>query len=249
MLSNRQERLLQILIREYIKSAKPVPSALLSKKAKIKVSSATIRNDMNDLEDQGFLAQLHTSGGRIPTEKAYRYFVNNLLRDPSHLEVNSQDKKAITAALIKAGRDHRAINRAIAQVLSERTGNLIIAGIAQEAEFFKQGLASLLHNPEFRETNMLLQLASFFEGFDFMFQLVEREFLRTLGAPAGLPIQILIGRQNPFHQGETIMCTKYLLPGDVIGSLTLVGPLRMDYEKNITLIKFLTDQLQKINQT
>lgn len=247
MISKRQQKLLDFLIREYLKSAHPIPSALIAKKAKIKASPATIRNDMTDLEEQGFLAQLHTSGGRVPTEKAYRYYVNELLNDPSRLKPDSQDKKSILAALAKAGNDSRTINKAVAHVLSERTGNMVITGIAQDAEFFKQGLASLLKHPEFRETESLLKLASFFESFDLMFQIVEREFLRTLGSPSGLPIQILIGQQNPFHQGETIMCTKYLLPGDIIGSLTLVGPMRMDYEKNIALIKYTTEQLQKLN--
>lgn len=249
MLSKRQEILLNSLILEYVKTARPVPSALLSKKAGLKVSPATIRNDLNMLEEQGYLAQLHTSGGRVPTDMAYRYYVNRLLNNPGKLTTSIQDKKIISEALKKAGTDSRTINKAIARVLSEQTGDLVITGIAQEAEFFKQGLVSLFRHQEFQEIENIFQLTSFFEGFDRTFQLIEREFLRILGAPAGLPIQILIGHENPFRQikGETIMCTKYLLPGDVIGSLTLIGPKRMNYEKNIALVKYTTDQLQKIN--
>ncbi len=251
MISRRQNLLLNFIIKEYIKTAKPVPSSSMSRKAKLKVSPATIRNDMNDLEARGYLAQLHTSGGRVPTDKAYRYYVNELLSEPLRLAVSPQDKKSIAAALTKAGKDCRAINKAVANILSERSGGLVITGIAQDAEFFKQGLVSLFRHPEFKEAGNLFQLASFFEGFDLMFQLIEREFFHTLGTPTGLPIQILIGRENPFRQirGETIMCTKYLLPGDIIGSLTLIGPTRMDYEKNLALIKYMTEQLQKFNQT
>lgn len=247
--TKRQNTLLDFIIREYVKTAKPIPSALVCKKSKLKVSPATIRNEMNYLEENGYLEQRHTSGGRVPTDKAYRYYVNQLLSHPSQFEVDIQDKKDIAKALTRAGTDSRAINKAIALVLSQQSGDLVITGIAQDAEFFKQGLVNLSRHPEFQEVNSLFQLASFFEGFDLMFQLIEREFLRILGAPAGLPIQILIGHENPFRQikGETIMCTKYLLPGDVIGSLTLIGPKRMDYEKNLALIKYTTDQLQKIN--
>jgi len=245
MLSKRQQILLNSLILEYVKTARPVPSALLSKKSGLKVSSATIRSDLNNLEELGYLAQLHTSGGRVPTDMAYRYYVNQLLNNPEKLAISRQNKKTISIALAKAGTDSRAINKTIARVLSEQTGDLVITGIAQEAEFFKQGLVSLFHHQEFQEIESIFQLTSFFERFDVMFQLIEREFLRILGAPAGLPIQILIGHENPFRQikGETIMCTKYLLPGDVIGSLTLIGPKRMDYEKNIALIKYTVDQL------
>ena len=80
-----------------------------------------------------------------------------------------------------------------------------------------------------------------------MYQIIEREFIHTLGMPSGLPIHILIGQENPFKQihGETIMCAKYILPGDIIGSLTLVGPTRMDYENNIALIDHTIKQLSR----
>lgn len=250
MISKRQESLLNFIIKEYVRSAKPVPSALVSKKAKTKVSSATIRSDMNDLEEQGFLIQLHTSGGRVPTDRAYRYYVNQLLEKTDKLKPIDSDKKKIMQALVKSYHDPRATNKAIAKALSDCTGNLVIAGIAQEAEFFKQGLVSLFRMPEFKEFNNAFKMASFFEGFDLIFQLIEKEFFHTLGGPSALPIQILIGQENPFLEikGETIMCTKYVLPGDVIGSLTLIGPTRMDYEKNIALIQYMKNQLQKINQ-
>lgn len=248
MISKRQESLLNFIIKEYIQTAKPVSSALVSKKTKFKVSPATIRNDMNDLEERGLLIQRHISGGRIPTDKAYRFYVNQLLAKPVRTAISPRDKRSITVALAKAGKNPRAINKAIANTLSERSGDLVITGIAQDAEFFKQGLVSLLRHPEFHKFNDLFQLAGFFEGFDRMFQLIEREFFNTLGTPAGLPIQILVGHENPFQQirGETIMCTKYLLPDDIIGSLTLIGPTRMDYEKNISLIKYITEELNKL---
>lgn len=248
-ISKRQNQLLDFIIREYVKTAKPIPSVLVQRKSHLHVSPATIRSEMNYLEGRGFLEQRHTSGGRVPTDKAYRYYVNQLLSHSNQLEVKTEDKKDISKALSKAGTDCRAINKAIALVLSEQSGSLVITGIAEEAEFFKQGLVKLSKMPEFREVDNLFQLTSFFEGFDLAFQLIEREFLRILGVPDGIPIQILIGQENPFEEikGETIMCTKYLLPGDVVGSLTLIGPKRMDYEKNLALIKYTTDQLKKIN--
>lgn len=251
MISPRQEKMLNFLIREYVKSARPIPSALIAKKTKIKASPATIRNDMNDLEEQGYLAQLHTSGGRVPTDLAYRYCVDRLLADPDSIKTDLKDKKKIAQILARYAHDPRATNKAIANALSECTGHMVMAGIAQEAEFFKQGLVKLFQMPEFREFDNAFKLASFFEGFDRVFQLIEKEFFHTLGSPSGLQIQILIGSENPFKQmnEQTIMSTKYILPGDIIGSLTLIGPTRMDYEKNIGLIKYTTDQLQNlINQ-
>src|SRR5260370_1000933 len=102
-ISKRQSTLLDFIVREYVQTATPIPSALVTKKSKLKVSPATIRNEMNSLEEQGFLEQRHTSGGRVPTDKAYRYYVNQLLSNPGKLILDPKDKKIISAALDRAG--------------------------------------------------------------------------------------------------------------------------------------------------
>ena len=77
MLTDRQNKILKLIVEHYIKLAKPVGSNLISKK--LKCSSATIRNEMAALEKNGFLEKTHTSSGRIPSEKGYRYYVDNLM--------------------------------------------------------------------------------------------------------------------------------------------------------------------------
>ncbi|MFD6440228.1 heat-inducible transcriptional repressor HrcA, partial [Peribacillus sp. NPDC060186] len=79
MLTDRQLLILQVIIEDFIHSAQPVGSRSLSKKDEITFSSATIRNEMSDLEELGFLEKTHTSSGRIPSEKGYRYYVDHLL--------------------------------------------------------------------------------------------------------------------------------------------------------------------------
>lgn len=77
-LSPRQKQILQAIIEDYIDNALPVGSRTISKT--FQLSSATIRNEMSDLEDLGYLEQPHTSAGRIPSEKAYRFYVDNLVK-------------------------------------------------------------------------------------------------------------------------------------------------------------------------
>lgn len=79
MLSERQRSILQSIVENYIRSAEPVGSRTIAKHSNINYSSATIRNEMADLEELGYLEQPHTSAGRIPSEKGYRYYVDNLL--------------------------------------------------------------------------------------------------------------------------------------------------------------------------
>lgn len=78
MLSNRQIELLKLIVEEYIKTVKPIGSKSLCKK--MRCSSATIRNEMGTLEDLGLLEKTHTSSGRIPSEKGYRYYVDNIMK-------------------------------------------------------------------------------------------------------------------------------------------------------------------------
>lgn len=79
-LSERKQKILQAVIDEYLGTAEPVGSRVISKKNELGLSSATIRNEMADLEGMGFLLQPHTSAGRIPSDSGYRFYVNSLMK-------------------------------------------------------------------------------------------------------------------------------------------------------------------------
>lgn len=85
MLDDRKTNILRVVVEEYIDTAQPVGSGHVARSPDVGVSSATVRNDMAVLEHEGYLAQPHTSAGRVPTEKAYRYFVDHL-GQPGRLE-------------------------------------------------------------------------------------------------------------------------------------------------------------------
>lgn len=78
MLSERQEKILNMLVKEYIDHAEPVSSLHLKKKCGLSISPATVRNELQQLTENGFIVQPHTSAGRVPTNKAYKYFVDKL---------------------------------------------------------------------------------------------------------------------------------------------------------------------------
>src|SRR5690348_16952365 len=90
-ISDRQRRILAIIIEEYVSTARPVASEHLVGHYALNVSSATVRNEMVELEKAGLIAQPHTSAGRAPTDKGYRYFVENLM-SPTTLPVSEQRK-------------------------------------------------------------------------------------------------------------------------------------------------------------
>src|SRR5579871_5730163 len=79
-LSERAQHLLRVLVQSYIRDGQPVGSRVLSRDSGLTLSSATVRNVMSDLEELGFVTSPHTSAGRVPTDKAFRFFVDSLLR-------------------------------------------------------------------------------------------------------------------------------------------------------------------------
>ena len=79
-LSDRKQKILQAIIDEYIGTAEPVGSRAISKKNELGLSSATIRNEMADLEEMGFFIQPHTSSGRVPSDIGYIFYVNSLMK-------------------------------------------------------------------------------------------------------------------------------------------------------------------------
>ena len=80
-LDERKITILKAIIRSYMETGEPVGSRTLSKLPDLSVSSATIRNEMSDLEEMGFIIQPHTSAGRIPTDKGYRFYVDEIMKE------------------------------------------------------------------------------------------------------------------------------------------------------------------------
>lgn len=118
MLTDRQLLILQVIVDEFIRSAQPVGSRSLSKKEEITFSSATIRNDMADLEELGFIEKTHTSSGRVPSEKGYRYYVDHLLTPPL---MNNEEIQKLNSVFVDRVFELEKLVQKSAQILSEIT--------------------------------------------------------------------------------------------------------------------------------
>mgnify|MGYP000465741332 CR=1 FL=1 len=81
-LTTRQQAILRLIVHDYVQTGRPVGSKTLTERYPVGVSSATIRNEMAELESAGFVSHLHTSGGRVPTDQGYRYYVHHLMGTP-----------------------------------------------------------------------------------------------------------------------------------------------------------------------
>lgn len=136
-LSDRKKRILKAVVSSYIKTAEPVGSRTIARTGRIGLSSATIRNEMADMEEMGFLVQPHTSAGRIPSQKGYRYFVDHLM-DPG--ELSDDDEIAITHSLnLDKMREIEQIIFNAARVLSSITNQTsLIMGPQFKKSTFRQ---------------------------------------------------------------------------------------------------------------
>jgi heat-inducible transcriptional repressor len=121
-LSDREHHVLEAVVRNYILSAAPTGSRFLSKQAEFDLSPASIRNIMSDLEEHGFISQPHTSAGRVPTDKGYRYYVDRLMK---LIDLSDEVKKTIKESLVGAEpSDLRLLMEATSKALSRVTHQL-----------------------------------------------------------------------------------------------------------------------------
>jgi heat-inducible transcriptional repressor len=118
VLTDRQLLILQVIVDDFIRSAQPVGSRSLSKREEISFSSATIRNEMADLEELGYIEKTHTSSGRVPSEQGYRYYVDHLL---SPQVLNQRDKTIIQSVFAERIFEFEKIIQKSAKILSDLT--------------------------------------------------------------------------------------------------------------------------------
>jgi heat-inducible transcriptional repressor len=120
-LNERAQHLLRVLVESYIREGQPVGSRTLSRDSGLNLSSATVRNVMADLEEYGFVTSPHTSAGRVPTDKGYRFFVDTLLRQRSAGAVDDVIDELRRRLGEDQDRDPKAIVAVASQVLSSIT--------------------------------------------------------------------------------------------------------------------------------
>lgn len=225
ILKERQKIILEATIREHIRTARPIASAELLEDLDLHVSPATVRSEMLKLDEMGYLEQPHTSAGRVPTDQGYRFFVDHAL-DNAGLTKGEREKIRDLFASDTADIFARECSRTIAHIARAFTAIGIDDDVVTD-----RGLTEMLDEPEFQDINQIKQFGRLMDILDEDVQtLVEDEQER-----------ILIGGENPMREAQsyTMMITHWSHPAGFNGFLALVGPRRMNYQKNISLIRYL----------
>jgi heat-inducible transcriptional repressor len=123
MLAERRSRILGLIVEEYVESAVPVGSETMVRKYRLPVSPATIRNEMARLEEQGYITHPHTSAGRVPSDKGYRYYIESLMEEQ---DLTQEERETIRHQFHQAGRDLEEWIRLAAAVLAQAVRNMAV---------------------------------------------------------------------------------------------------------------------------
>lgn len=230
-MTDRQSQILVAIVEEYAEVASPVGSSLLAKT--FNVSPATIRNEMMVLEKEGYITHLHTSAGRIPTDKGYRYYVNQISDTPDMVD---RSARAIDTRIKGAGEPERAIRSAV-RSLVELTHNVGLATIGDS--LYVRGFADLFAQPEFLTTNKVQQVAALLDNLE--------PWLRETRPNEAL--NVYIGRENPIGKSSqsSLIIARFCSPYSDSSYIGVLGPTRQDYQTVMNLVshtgKILEEEL------
>ena len=235
IVTERQKEILNRIVADFIDLAQPISSEFLEEKHHFGICPATIRIEMQKLTDGGYLIQPHTSAGRVPTDKGYRFFVNNLFEKGIPEE---KDFLKLEDLIEREIGDRVRFLQSLTKNLASFSSNLALGYLFDEDLFWKEGWEDVLGEPEFKETKVITDFADVIRHF-------EKE-IEDIKINSG--IKVYIGKENPFSKVKdfSIIISKCHFPNDGKGVLAIAGPKRMAYDKNINSLNSLTKLLETL---
>ena len=238
----RRRAVLAATINRYIKDALPVSSEEIAKN--FDLSSATIRNIFAELEDTGYLTHPHTSGGRIPTDKGYRYYVDFLL---SQIEILDEERECIVKEYEREAHRLEDILDKTSEIISMVTHYAGICSFLDwKDKFFYKGISFILEQPEFHHIDRIRLLLKMFEEKQSLLNIINRDFKEK--------VKIYIGKELDCAEIEdcSLAISSYRIKSQPKGRIAVLGPKRLEYKHIIPVLEFisevLTETLDKIKE-
>jgi heat-inducible transcriptional repressor len=231
-MTERQQQILSAVVEQYAEVASPVGSSLMAKA--FGVSSATIRAEMAELERLGFITHPHTSSGRVPTDKGYRFYVNNLKEEQPSLS-EGRAERALSSRVSSGGLPERTIRNAV-ETLVEITQNLGLATIGNQ--LYMSGLSNLLGQPEFINQAQVQQVANLLDNLEpWLYE-----------AAPNKPLSVYIGQENPIGRsaGCTLIISRFRSPYSDRSYIGVLGPTRQSYRDVMMLVRHAGEALEEV---
>jgi transcriptional regulator of heat shock response len=237
-LTARQTQVLKSLIDEYLETAEPVGSENLEKKYSMGVSPATIRSEMCALTKTGFLRQPHTSAGRIPTPKAMKFYIDQLMDER---QMSLAEEVKVKEDVMEGKNDVDKILEEATHSLAQATKSLAIGAVDDEDKLWHSGFANVFNNPEFEDFRATASLFSFLEEVQRMHELF---FHRMTGTS---PVEVIFGEDLgwPGFSPIGVVGTRFQLLGKNC-ALGVIGPARLPYPRVIPVMRYFRDIFEGI---
>lgn len=336
-LDGRKVTILKAIIKTYLETGEPVGSRTISKYSDLKLSSATIRNEMSDLEEMGYIIQPHTSAGRIPSDKGYRFYVDQLMEEKDQemnqvqelmfqrvdrlelvlkrlvqmlasntnyaamisgphyrqnklkfIQLSKVDMEKLLLVIVMEGniiknsiiplmemlRDEdilnlnillnstlnglavEEINLSVISRMKEQAGEhskvveLVLDRIAEavradadDLPIYTSGATNIFKYPELSDGEKASQLLSTFEQKDMLQELIAG--VNSREEDAGTGIQVYIGDETQVQAMKdcSVVTANYVLGEGLRGTIGIIGPKRMDYDKVVGTLRNVMNQL------
>lgn len=215
-MNDRLRDLFLHVVEEHTKTASPVGSKVLAQRRDVGRSSATIRNELAELEELGYLHQPYTSAGRVPTEAGYRYYVQHLMA-PTELMGHER------SSLSRFGQDRDA-RKDLARTLSALAGAGVWVAFGSRDVYYT-GLSHLFGQPEFTDHEFAWAVSSVIDHLD--------ETVDAMFANVRAEVDVRVGKDNPFSDRCSVIVSRFDHSPAVMG---ILGPVRMDYARNVSLL-------------
>lgn len=230
---SRKRAILAATINRYIQDAIPVASDDIAKE--FGLSSATIRKIFSEMELDGYLTHPYTSGGKTPTDKGYRYYVDFLV---SQMELLEGEKESIVREYKKEINRLEDVLEMTSEVISTITHyTSIVSFLDWQDKFFYKGITFILEQPEFQDFKRLKLFISMIEDKRRLLDIINRDFKDK--------IRIYIGQELECSEMNNcaLVVSRYCIKDRPSGRIAVLGPMRMEYSHIIPALEYVSDIL------
>ncbi len=222
-----------MVVDSYIKESRPISSGYLCNKYNLKYSSATIRNILFSLEQQGFLLHTHTSSGRVPTKDGFKYYVSNLKEE----DIIKDNPLGLDDYVSRSTTMTEVIDHTLDTLTRFSGYTSLVAVSGKDYGLFFKGMRFILEQPEFGDIECLRNI---FHTLEVRMDELQDLLFKCIGEK----IQILIGDDIGFNEISKCSLVVYGICEDNIQvAIALLGPMRMDYLRAASCLYSVRSQL------
>ncbi len=234
----RKDQVLGIVVEQYIKTVTPIGSKLITHRYPLALSSATIRNILAELEEEGYLTHPHTSAGRVPTQKGYRYYVDHLMNEIQLLE---DEKLRIKAEYERESMVLENLMEKTSEVIAQTTHYTSIISLdGEDKKLICRGTSFVVDYPDYQDVKKIGGILSALEEKESLLWIINQELEER--------VKILIGHEIALKEINncSLVVSQYKTKHGESGRIAVLGPTRMDYERVVSTVDYFSNLLEEI---